>query len=112
MKKFYSIESAHGSESSRGFANDTIVKVFDSKSARDDYVQKSRNISCGAISAKNATREATNWNLTQNRTNAPRPFSGEFWAIIPPYYDEDTRGLIGYVSPASPYDLIISRFYS
>lgn len=40
MKKFYSIESAHGSESSRGFANDTIVKVFDSKSARDDFESK------------------------------------------------------------------------
>jgi hypothetical protein len=112
MKRYYSAESAHGSESSYGFCNDTVVRAFSSKAARDDYVLRSRNISCKTIRAHEATREATNWNLTQNRTNAPRPFSGEFWAIIPPYYDEDTRGLIGYVSPASPYDVIISRFYS
>ena len=115
MKRYYSAESAHGSEASYGFSNDTVVWAFNSRQARDNYVAKSRNISCQAILAREATKYATNFNLSINRTNAPRPFSGEFWAIIDAYddaYDAVTiPGLIGYVGVPYPDEPIIERLH-
>ena len=112
MKHYYSAESAHGSESSHGFINDTIVFAFNSRQARDNYVAKSRNISCQAILAREATKYATNFNLSSNRTNAPRPFSGEFWAIIDdPYYSAEIPGLLGYVEVACSDEPIIERLH-
>ena len=111
MKRYYSAESAHGSESSHGFSNDTIVFAFNSPRARDDYVTKSRNISCRAILAREVTKYATNLNLSSNRTNAPRPFSGEFWAIIDAYDDATIPGLIGYVGVPYPDEPIVERLH-
>ena len=115
MKRYYSAESTHGSESSHGFSNDTIVFAFDSRQARDNYVTKSRNLSCKAILAREVTKCATNFNLSSNHTNAPRPFSGEFWAIIDAYddaYDGETiHGLIGYVGVPCSDELIIERLH-
>lgn len=111
MKKYYSAESAHGSDTSWGFSNDTIVKVFSSRSARDEYVRNSRNITCKAIPARMATREATNFSLSGNHTNAPRPFHSEFWAIIPPYEGADTPGLLGHLDVANSDDYIVERLF-
>ena len=111
MKRYYSAESAHGSDSSHGFSNDTIVLAFSSPQTRDDYVTKSRNISCRAILAREVTKYATNLNLSSNRTNAPRPFSGEFWAIIDPYYNAEIPGLLGYVGVPCTDEPIIERLH-
>jgi len=98
-KRFFTSESTHGSSSSYGFANDTIVLVFSSAKTRDKYVRESDNISCKAIPASRATREATNWSLTRNEDNKPQPFTGEYWGIVAPdteaYDYEPIDGLIG-----------------
>ena len=117
MKRYYSAESAHGSESSHGFSNDTIVFAFNSPRARDDYVTKSRNISCRAILAREVTKYATNFKPSINRTNAPRPFSGEFWAIIDAYTGGPYTGgpiipgLLGYVGVPCSDEPIIERLH-
>lgn len=82
MKRYFSSESSHGRADSYGFSNDTIVRVFSSRGARDEYVKASNNLSCKSIRASEATRHATNYALTQNRNIAPRPFTGEYWGIV------------------------------
>jgi hypothetical protein len=103
-KRYFSAESAHGSSTSHGFANDTIVLAFDSKSARDRYVAESPNLSCRAIRFDEVTAHAANWSMTNNKRSEPRPFTGEFWGIekwsTHPRYDmryADVDGLIGRV---------------
>jgi len=108
---YYTAESAHGSETSHGFCNDTVVKCFSSRSARDDYVKSTKNITVEAIPASMATKRATNYSLTMNKTNAPTPFSNEFWAIVPPYDDDETPGLVGILDTAREDDHIVRRFY-
>ena len=120
QKRFFSSESAHGSESSYGFANDTIVLVFDSKQARDKYVQQSRNLSCKAIRAKQATREAANLWLTSNDDGRPRPHKSECWIIdkecAAQYMGGDVIreafSCIGSLEIGSTWDDSVTRFYS
>lgn len=123
MKIFYSAESARGSRSSRGFSNDTTVKCFSSKIARDNYVDASINISCESILARDATKYATNYSLTGNGTNAPQPFTDQRWAIVNAAYsgqrddDNDVDGFIGtleVVGGAScvPNNCIVRNFYN
>lgn len=113
--RYFSAESAHGSESSHGFSNDTIVRVFSGKSARDKYVSESRNISCRAIPANDATKQAANWSMAGNCSSAPRPFSGEFWGIVESYLDDDLpEGCIGRLECCSDNDCmgnLVERFY-
>ena len=115
-KRFFSSESAHGSESSHGFANDTIVLVFDSKQARDKYVERSRNLSCKAIRASEATSEAANQSLTSNDDGRPRPFSSECWIIrVLDHPDWTDWGCIGVLEIGSTmevgYGSNLERFY-
>lgn len=108
--RYYSAESIHGNETSHGFANDTVVMVWRSKRARDKYVAESNNLSCEAIKHSEVTQNATNRSLTQNRDIKPRPFYGEYWAIVEPQIEED--GLIGYVECVDDSNpLVIERFY-
>ena len=81
-RRYFSAESAHGSDSSYGFSNDTIVLAFDNKRARDRYVAESRNLSCEAIRFDQVTTYAANYDTSSNRTVKPRPFSGDFWGIV------------------------------
>jgi len=70
--------------------------VFNSKKARDNFVNESTNITVRAIKRTNATRYAANWSLTFNEANRPKPFTSEYWGIV----DADARdipGFIGYV---------------
>jgi hypothetical protein len=94
MKHYYSKESAHGSESSMGFANDNVVKVFKSKKERDNYVSNSRNISCEPIKRNEVTNHARNWHMTQNCYIEPRPFQSEFWGIND-WDSDESIGCIG-----------------
>ena len=115
MKRYFSSESAHGSESSHGFSNDTIVYAFDSKAARDTYVEESRNISCKAIRFRDVTTHATNMNLSLNSHNTPRPFHNEFWGIVDASLirpDDPPAGLIGQVECCDDYSPgVIDRLY-
>lgn len=114
---YYSSESDHGSETSYGFCNDTTVMVWSNKKARDKYVEESRNISCKAITRDQVTKQATNLCLTTNITNAPRPFSGEFWAVVEQdfyqeRYEEKFPGFVGVINIADNYNYnYIRRFY-
>ena len=112
-KRFFSSESAHGSESSHGFANDTIVLVFDCKQARDKYVQQSRNLSCQAIRASEATSEAANESLSGNyHDGRPRPHKSECW-IIRELDDPDQAPVscIGSLEIGSTWDDSATRFH-
>jgi len=102
-RRYFSAESTHGSESSMGFGNDTVVYVFSSKLARDNYVRDSRNISCRAIKRYQVTNEAANYSLTRNTYNRPRPFSTEFWGITNwRSRDWEIGGLVGAVEVCIP----------
>ena len=115
--RYYAAESDHGSESSYGFANDITVFVFDSKEHRDAFVDgRIHNISCKAITRKEATSEASNFNCTLNRTTRPRPFVGEYWGIVKPwdyggYVGEDVTGLIGTLQVCDDINCEGERFY-
>jgi hypothetical protein len=87
-KRFFAKFSAHGSVTSHGFVNDTIVLVFNSKKNRNDFVKNSNNLSCRPIKASEATRFASNYSLTENKHIKPNTFKGEFWGIVNYYYDE------------------------
>lgn len=95
MKKYFSSESAHGSSTSWGFSNDTIVYVFVSKKDRDNYIKKSTNLSVKAIKKSEVTKQATNFSLTQNKDIKPNPFKGEFWGIAK--VEENENKIIGQV---------------
>lgn len=79
----------YAAENSRGFANTWTVLVFDSKTARDTYVEardgydyhSQRTIDCRAIKKSQVTQFATNYSLSQNREVKPRPFRGECWMV-------------------------------
>ena len=93
-RRYYTAESSHGSDSSHGFRNDTIVMVWASRHARDNYLLTTDNISATPINRSQATTHATNWSMTANCDNKPRPFSGECWYIDDDCADSDI-GLIG-----------------
>lgn len=100
MVRFFSSESLCGTETSMGFANDTIVFVFSSKKARDNYVKTCNNLSCQAIKKSQVSHEATNDGVR------PRPFSTEYWGIEPASNDSCSqlpKGLLGFVSISDPY---------
>ena len=95
-----------------GFANDTIVLVFDSKQARDKYVEQSSNLSCQAIRASEATSEAANQSLTSNDDGRPRPHKSECW-IIRELDDPDQAPVscIGSLEIGSTWDDSATRFH-
>jgi len=97
---YYSAESRHGSETSHGFANDTVVRVFLHNKNRDRYVRESRNLSCKPITRREVTNQATNESLTQGRHIKPRPFTGEYWGIV-----QDPQGIAyGVIEVCTPWD--------
>ena len=120
MKRYYTAESEHGSDTSMGFANDTIVKCFDSKASRDAYHEASSNISVIKIKASEATSHAANMSLSGNGDGKPRPFGEEFWGIVnygPDFYGEESPdGFIGTLEVVgwygTPESFVVSRFYN
>lgn len=112
-KRFFSAESAHGSSSSYGFSNDTVVYAFGSKKDRDDYVDKSKNISCRKIIFSEVTKMAANVSLTTNNNGGrPQPFSSEYWAIVNDNFSNFPLGCIGRVEVCTDDDYgIIERLY-
>ncbi len=112
MKRFYAAESANGSPSSMGFANDWVVFVFSSRKARDAYVVTAKNLSTRAILRSEATKYATNACLSGGGDNAPVHFSGEFWYVEEfGAADYDIDGLIGTLDVTSDDYYNSQRFY-
>lgn len=115
VRRYYSCESAHGSEFSYGFSNDTIVRVFESKQDRDKYVADATNISVRPIKRSEVTFHAANWDMRNNCLIQPKPFSGQFWGIVSDPYDSsaDPVGQIGTVEvvddPRNPW--LVDKFY-
>jgi len=96
VRKYFTRESAHGSATSYGFDNDTIVLVFSSRHARDAYIVSASDLSLRPIPRCDVGREAANWSMSQNRMIRPRPFSGECWVIEPQSYaDDEIQGCLG-----------------
>lgn len=114
-RRFFSAESAHGSATSRGFSNDTIVLAFNSKRARDAYVAASSNLSCEAILFHRVTKMAANYNLTRNTDGRPNTFRGEFWGIESLNYVQDWAGIGGLIGQVSVcfdgHPMIVERLY-
>ena len=115
MPHFYTAESAHGTRTSHGFSNDTVVKVWESKKSRDMYLDTCVNISTNAISRSDVTKYATNFSLPHNCEIKPNPFKGEYWAIETPddTYDDSRKFPTGYVGciTIGNDDYQLSRFY-
>ncbi len=84
----------------RGFSNTGEVLVFDSASARDDWVDLHQSSlprrRATAIKRHEVTAMATNYSLSQNCTNAPRPFTCEAWVICDDH-DADWLDIPGFV---------------
>jgi hypothetical protein len=111
--KFYAACNYYASESSLGFSNTWYVRVFDSRKARDEYVENARDL---------ATRAITRKEVPGFTVEHPKPFSGEYIGIIE--YGEHDRerheipGCIGYIDVVNPYDSNCwwkdepARFYS
>jgi len=116
QKRYFSSESVHGSSTSFGFANDTIVLVFSTREARDRYVEQSSNLSCKAIRASEATKEAANPGWVSNDDGRPRAFTTECWIIREPFDPERVpAGCIGSLEIGTTWDVgygsDLERFY-
>lgn len=86
---YYAASNYHADSTSVGFANTWYVQVFETKSARDEYV---------ACATDLATRAISKQEIRKYTSKAPRPFSGQFFGIAAPDNPEDTTaGLLGYV---------------
>ena len=111
--RFYAAESDYGSDTSRGFTNDWTVYVFDSKSARDEFVRTRHNLTTRSIRRDEVTKIAANWSLTQNRLIEPRPFTGEYWGIDTTLADlyDDIHGLVGIMEVCDDDGYDCERFY-
>ncbi len=108
--KFYSAHSAHGSLSSHGFSNDTVVLIWSTKKDRDDFLQNCNNLSAQKINRNEATKYATNFNMSRNEYSSPVPFSGEYWGID----DCNPQDIIGLVGQLVCCDALSNcdRFYN
>lgn len=82
------------------FANTWSVYAFNSKEARDKFLEESEGYDEKAfsITLKEVTKYATNYCLSSNKEIKPTPFSSECWMIGPAYgVDPATEGLLGQV---------------
>ena len=99
MKKhYYAAENVLASSSSFGFANSWRVLVFESKTARANFIDNSRALGTKAIKKNEVTKYATNYSLTLNRDIKPKPFTREFWGIVDMMFHQDKpSGCVGTV---------------
>jgi hypothetical protein len=112
---YYSAESAHGSRDSRGFGNDTIVRAWSSRAARDRYVDETDNLSLYAILRKDVPFQATNYNMNTGEYSRPRPYTYQRWIIrLDDTIDGITEvdGLVGYIDIGTDLDYGSIPFYT
>jgi len=89
----FAANNHYGSETDRGFANTWYVIAFESKAARDEYIEQSKSLAATAITRREVSAHVT---------RAPKPFTPERYAII--QLARDIPGAIGEVSAATPQD--------
>jgi hypothetical protein len=89
MAHFFAAQNLYGSPTSVGFANTWVVRVFDSREARDSFVESARDLSTRAITKKEIGRYY----------DRPKPFSGQAYCIRPAWMDslDNVDGLVGTV---------------
>lgn len=117
--KFYAADNRYSSPTDIGFSNTWYVLVFDSRKARDQYVENAEGLAARAITKRDVTNYAANWDMKDNRENRPRPFTGEHWAVIDDFYQVNPRtipGCIGQVGIADAWGesiegRVVSRLY-
>ena len=107
MARFFLGYSQAGSDVSHGFANDHIVEVYSSKKERDFALAEIsiHNISAIALKKNEVTEYLSNYSLTRNTYNKPRPFSNEFWGVTDYRLlnNEKREGYIGDVEVINGY---------
>lgn len=108
QRRYFTKESAHGSSTSYGFCNDTIVLCFNSQKSRQSYIDSQSNLSLEPIKFSEVTKYASNYSLTSNSTSRPNPFRGEFWGIIE---TDPIDGCIGEVDVCNDDSQYIERLY-
>ena len=108
---FYAATNSYASSVSMGFDNTWSVLAFNSKKSRDAFVDNASDMATKAIKRDRATYYATNYCVSSNKTNAPRPFSGEHWAIMDLNVNYDgVEGYVGEVVCASSDDILMSYY--
>ena len=96
MKRYYAKVNSYASDISHGFGNTWDVLVFDSKQARDRFVENDYRVNTQAIKRSEITKVAANWSMSFNEYIKPRPFTRDYWGIDT-YEDNDIDGYIGVV---------------
>jgi len=79
---YYAVGNYYGTIDSRGFGNTNYVLAFSTRADRQEWLDSTADMSARAILRRDVINLATNANLSTNGTNAPRPFSGEYWALV------------------------------
>lgn len=106
MATFYAATNSYASATDVGFSNTWNVLAFDSKTARDAFVESSNDLATRAITKREVTKYASNYNANRNEMNAPAPFSREYWGIVDdsPEFTAAGRpgGYIGIVEVCNP----------
>ena len=92
MPKFFAAVNGYSSETDVGFANTWGVLAFDSRKARDCFVEDATDL---------ATRSIARREIARYIDKQPRPFSGEKYAIC--IANIECPGLLGEVAVASEY---------
>jgi hypothetical protein len=95
-KRYYTKHSAHGSSTSYGFANDTIVSVWDSKESMQNFLDSCENLSAKRIKRSEVTKYASTWSSYENKILKPNTFKGECW-VINNSYEDLSAGLLGQI---------------
>ena len=92
MPRFFAAVNGYASETDIGFANTWGVLAFDSRKARDAFVDNDMHL---------ATRAIARSEIARYIDRQPRPFSGEKYSIC--IANIECPGLLGEVAVASEY---------
>ena len=99
----YAAINSFADEYSVGFENTWSVIAFHTKRDRDNYVAAAKDL---------ATRAVPYHEVTQYVSRKPKPWTGEYYAIVAPYLEEPGT-MAGFVEVADNYNpMVICRFYN
>lgn len=106
MTIYYAATNDYASSTDVGFDNTWNVIGFESKSARDSFVESCDDLATRAIAKREVTKYASNWHMARNEYVKPAPFSGEYWGIqaVWGYDDNCPDGYAGHVMVCEPDD--------
>lgn len=106
----------------RGFSNTWDVLVFTSKISRDRYIsqmdgtisRRDNSVRCIAITKRQVSGYAGNYDMHSNRCTTPHPFTRECWIIEDntDMLDKQITGYIGYVTIGHSDDNHVVRLFN